>query len=485
MNTEFEFSIFLDGKEINNVPKHVAEVIETLMSTGDVLFIKRNPKIIERSIAAETPDSEVLKEIKKMNVIINDSYAKIIEQSNNAVTRYSTDFSEALVPVMRSLNESYAKLLEQSNEAIMKYSRDFSDALAPVMRSLNDLKKDPQTLELNMLTQNLSTLSSRVNDIGVSFSSYLPSMLKDKLDEQKNDIIEHVISSLNPPKEETEKSVEKGQNYENELADTMRELTKRMGYDVQLVGREKDRACDIHVRDIDAKILYAVEAKNYSNTVPGKEVEKFYRDLELLKHDPEYAAYRIIGLFVSTSASIAGHGNFNIDDYGNFFIAGENNNATMLLSIFMLCHRMAYNKKFNEPEDNIDGAEHRKKVILDVHNLLQKNTKMIKVINNQIKNANSIIKDAEDMKSLISPVNEILEEYVKEFELELKKKSHFKQNNKKRVTAMVETESATEEDMMEQEPPKKKTVHAKPKKKYVIKSAPIELESDETVAEWE
>ncbi len=451
MNTEFNYSIFLDGKEFNNIPKHVAETIETLMSGGDVLFVKRNPEIIERNLSVNETNIDVLKEIR----ILNENIAA-----------------------------SHLQLVEQANANLVKYSNEFNEVIAPVVKTINEIKNNPQEQDIASLNRALDNISSRINDISNNVHNFVPLLLRDNLNKQKEDIIESMIASLKP-KEETEKSVEKGQNYENELTDTMRELTKRMGYDVQLVGREKDRACDIHVRDIDAKILYAVEAKNYSNTVPGKEVEKFYRDLELLKHDPEYAAYRIIGLFVSTSASIAGHGNFNIDESGNFFIAGENNNASMLLSIFMLCHRMAYNKKFNELEDNADSAEQRKKVILDVHNLLQKNTKMIKVINNQIKNANSIIKDAEDMKSLISPVNEILEEYVKEFELELKKKPHSKQNNKKRVTAMVETESATEEDTTEQEPTKKKSLYVKPKRKYTIKSAPIELESDEIVAEWE
>lgn len=488
MSTEFEFSIFLDGKEVNDLPKRMVEMIESLMSSGDVLFIKRNPKIIERTIAVETPDSEVLKEIKKMNTIINDSYAKIIEQSNSTVTRYSADFSEALVPVMRSMNESYARLLEQSNEAIMKYSRDFSDALAPVMRSLNDLKKDPQTLELNMLTQNLSTLSSRVNDIGVSFSSYLPSMLKDKLDEQKNDIIEHVISSLNPPKEESEKSVTKGTDYENELIDTIRELTKWMPFRVESVGKTKE-CCDIHVYDTEARILYAIEAKNYSNAVPGKEVDKFHRDLDLLRHNQNFASYKIIGMFLSKSTSISGHPDFDMDDAGNYYLAGENNNESMLLSIFMFCHKMAYNKKFEELDDTTESTERRKQVLLRVYEVLSKNSKMIKMMENQIKNAKAIIKDAEDMKNIIQPISGILEEYIRVFDLDNKKS---KQRRKPKTSAVVcDISSANEEDMIDMDSATE-TISMKPKsppttRKYTRgrkKEVDLSNVEDDFVPEW-
>ena len=447
MDTEFEFSIFLDGKEIDNVPKHVAEMIKTLMSTGDVLFVKRNPKIIERNISMETQDSEVLKEIRKMNTIINDSYAKIIEQSNNTVTNYSSNFSEALVPVMRSMNETYAKLLEQSNEAIMKYSKDFSNALAPVMQTLNDLKKDPQTLELTMLTQSLSGLSSRVNDIGTTFSSYLPSMLKDKLDEQRDDIINHMISSLNPPKEESEKSVIKGSDYENELIDTIRELTKWMPFRVESVGKTKE-CCDIHVYDIEARILYAIEAKNYSNPIPGKEVEKFHRDLDLLRHNPDFASYKIIGMFLSKSTSISGHPDFDMDDAGNYYLAGENNNESMLLAIFMFCHKMSYNKKFEELDNASESTERQKQVLLRVYDVLSKNSRLIKMMENQIKNAKTIIKDAEDMKNIIQPVSGILEEFIRVFDLDAKKSKQ--QRRKPKISAVAQDlSSAPEEDIMD------------------------------------
>lgn len=454
MDTEFEFSIFLDGKEIDNVPKQVTEMIETLMSTGDVLFIKRNPKIITRSIPLETQDGEVLNEIRKMN---------------------------------ETVNESYTKLLEQSNDVIMRYSKEFNDALAPVMQTLNDLKKDPHSLELSMLTQNLSTLSSRVNDIGTTFSSYLPSMLKDKLKEQENEIVKSIIESLNPPKESSEKSVTKGLDYENELIDLIRELTKWMSFRVEAVGKTKE-CCDIHVYDTEARILYAIEAKNYSNPVPGKEVEKFHRDLDLLRHNPDFASYKLIGMFLSKSTSISGHPDFDMDDAGNYYLAGESNNKNMLLSIFMFCHKMAYNKKFEELDNTSDSTERRKQVLLEVYEVLSKNSKLLKIMENQIKNAKAIIKDAEDMKNIIQPASGILEEYIRVFDLDAKKN---KRQRKPKLCAIVQDlSSAPEEEINDVDfftdtismKPKKITA---PRKNARGKKKEDEPKVDDEVPEWD
>jgi hypothetical protein len=389
-NSASLYDVRLDGEIVTNLPKSLYEPLQALMSGHQSLIILRKPEIIERDIQIDDNADIIDESVKRLEEAINLQRTQITEVFNSTIS-------------------------------------EFNNQVKDLKLSLNEIANQPQNDTSSIKTM-IELLAGNVTNT----LNTLPLTLHDKFNNQTDRLIESINDTLRP-KDSLNVTI-KGAAYEQEVTQQFESL----GIDTLSIEHVSttNHVCDIHVIDTNNDILYAVECKNYTNTVGRDQLKKFESDLENLR--TIHTNKTVIGLFLSKQTRIVEHGMFDIDSDGNVYLAGDYNTPNMWRALIMYFGKLKNkNRLINQP--NADNEEHIR-VLTSVYYAMKDIEPLSNIIATNIQRVNDMLKDLQTMSAKIKPLSELIDQYDKLYHFEQKPKKAQRSKKAKNEPVQVQQE---------------------------------------------
>ena len=447
-NITSKYDIRLDGEIVTDVPKPVGEALQTFMKGHETLIVMRKPDIIDRDVTIDDQSSAIDESVKRVEIAINDQRNQITETFNTVVSSLNSEVNE-------------------------------------LKKTISEYASRPQNDTASIKTM-IDLLAGRLNDI----SNALPLTLQDKFNTQTDRLIESIADTIRP-KDSINASI-KGATYELEVTAQFEALNIPT-LSIERVSTEH-HVCDIHVIDTINDILYAVECKNYTSTIGRDQLDKFKRDLEELKL--RYPNKTVVGLFLSKQTRIVEHGMMNVDSDGNVYLAGEYNTPDMWRALILYLGRLKQNNRLISQQS--DDNEERMRVLLSAYQAMKDAESIGTIIGANILRVNEMLKDLQLMASKIKPIGEIIEQFDKIYQFNVKpkkvrapKKAKKEMDIKPPETDQIDAEpvnlsfsDADDEDIVQVKPKRQYTRRTKKDEPVNDKNMMMSMKSENSSIGW-
>lgn len=435
-NSVSMYDVRLDGEVITKPPKPVVEALQWYMKDHNTLIVMRK---------AEIADSE--------------------KKSNNTLA-----IDESVKRLEDAINLQRDKISEAINSTVNAFNSQVND----LRDSIDKITTSPQ-VDIGSMKTTIDVLAGRVNDMSIA----LPATLTDRFNNQTDRLVDTITETLKP-KESLNVTI-KGAAYELEVTQQFDSLGIPT-LSIERISNEKNECCDIHVMDTANNILFAIECKNYTQSVPRKEVDKFYRDLKNIRNSEEFKDKTVVGMFLSKQSSIVGHGMLDVDEDGNIFLAGDYNNPLMWRTVLLYNARLkARSVTVPEPAENTSHLD----VLLKVYESMKDMDMLAEIVAKNITRANEMLKDLKGMADRIKPVSEIIDQFatIYGFTKPAPKQKQRKSKKDSDNTEHIETEplslSDSDGEKHNETPVKRK--YTKREKKSPVEVVPVQKDTHGTI----
>ncbi len=364
--------IISDINKIRNNSKMGIELNNMLRLSYNILTNVSDP-FISYTVIDKNYDKigEIVEDLKES---VGVDFTKIDNSVAHCVGDIKKNF-EYEVKNLRSVIESELKLLKKSNEVEL-------NKLSASINNSNTSEIDEKiNIISNKISENLNKYNKNLDETIFKLCGSL---------EQTNSIMNKLVSSSSRAGmigEIGEKFIEDviTKNFKNIICDNI----SRINHSGDILLRVKDSGGDYNIM---------VECKKYSKSVPQKEVDKFYRDLN--DSDNKF------GIMISLDSKICGKRQFDIyvgdnadvktKKYALFCSNIGNNEYPIIWSILII--QLIY-ESIDKIDPNIDNSTNifhdLDKFLNDIDDFLktyEKNNKnLTKVLNSSIKNYNNIM----------------------------------------------------------------------------------------------
>ena len=296
--------------------------------------------------------------------------------------------------ISRLMEYSNSLIVVKNNSETNYCPRESSLEMLGIMNTLRSL--EAAIAELAERYDSQKQVSMDISPLAAVFERDI------KLINSNIELLKHDISTKidNFDPLHTGKSVNQGALGQNLVINMLEDLD--MNLSVTDVS-QTSHVCDIHVIDPDYSLMYPIEVKNYTATIPGAEIEKFKKDMINLRSDPSYQNYTLIGLFLTTTKSIPKKGELYIDDDGDMYLSKKYLNKDVLQLLFTYYRQLYKNKtgEKNIPKESTSSEERDMSLYKDIYDLLQSITAHRKLIHANLKSAQTILKNCEIMEKSI------------------------------------------------------------------------------------